>query len=296
LQNKKINELDAQSFYSLFFLCNFAFSEKEMELKYYILDAFTDSLFGGNPAAVCPLEKWLPDEIMQQIAMENNLAETAFFVKEENAYHIKWFTPMVEVDLCGHATLASAYVLFFIHQISENQIEFNSRSGRLVVSRNEMQLTLDFPSDQITETEVTDEFRDCFNILPQKIFKGKTDYMFVFKSQADIINLQPNYPMIARLAARGVIVTAKGEESDFVSRFFAPQAGIFEDPVTGSAHTTLTPYWRAVLLKDELTAMQLSKRKGILKCKYINDRVEISGEVVLFASGTIYLDEKNLNN
>lgn len=261
-----------------------------MKIKIYQLDAFTDKLFGGNPAAVCPLNEWLPDAWLQNIAMENNLAETAFYVLEKEGYRIRWFTPAVEVDLCGHATLAAAYVLFYLEGVPDSNLEFQSRSGKLKVLREHEFLTLNFPADAMHEVKITDDFKNCFSIDPVKVYKGLTDYMFIYQSESQIEQMNANLTKIARLDARGVIITAKGNEVDFVSRFFAPQSGIDEDPVTGSAHTSLTPYWKDVLQKDELIAVQLSKRKGFLKCRHLGDRVEISGKVKLYMNGEVCLD------
>lgn len=262
-----------------------------MKLTIYQVDAFTDTLFKGNPAAVCPLPVWLPDETLQNIAKENNLAETAFFVKEGERYHIRWFTPMVEVDLCGHATLASAYVLFFIEKIQATTISFYSmRSGSLPVALDGDFLTLNFPSDIFSPVPLTEDIVAGFDITPIQAYKGKTDYMLVYDNEEQIRQLIPGMPIIAKLKARGVIVTAKGSQVDFVSRFFAPQSGVDEDPVTGSAHTTLIPYWAKELGKNELTAMQLSERTGLLRCKYMGDRVKISGQGKLYMIGSIFLE------
>ncbi len=261
-----------------------------MKLKIYQIDAFTDNIFGGNPAAICPLEKWLPDEILQKIAMENNLAETAYFVKRGADYEIRWFTPTVEVDLCGHATLATAHVLYNYENHASNEISFFSpRSGKLTVSKQGDMLTLNFPTDTLETISITPDLLKGFNYQPVEVIKGKTDYMFVFKTEEEIKNLKPNLMELAKWDTRGVIATAKGEKSDFVSRFFAPQSGIDEDPVTGSAHTTLTPYWAGKLGKKELSAVQLSARKGNLKCKHLNDRVEISGQAKTYLIGEIFL-------
>jgi PhzF family phenazine biosynthesis protein len=260
-----------------------------MKQKIYQVDAFTDKLFGGNPAAVCPLNEWPNDELLQKIAMENNLAETAFYVKEGNGYQIRWFTPKVEVDLCGHATLAAAYVLFNHENHSGDVINFYSpRSGALTVSKQNEFLTLNFPTDKFERIDLLKELTTCFDMLAVKALKGKTDYVLVFENEAQISNIQADLQKISKLPGRGVIVTAKGNEVDFVSRFFAPQAGIDEDPVTGSAHTTLTPYWAGVLGKTELTAIQLSERKGYLQCKLLGDRVEISGQAKLYMVGEIF--------
>lgn len=261
-----------------------------MKLKLYQIDAFTETVFNGNPAAVCPLESWLPDKVLQQIAMENNLAETAYYVKKGNEYEIRWFTPTIEVDLCGHATLASAYVLFNYENHTGNEIFFHSpRSGKLNVSKDGELLTLNFPSDNLERIELSDELKKGFNKQAIEVFKGKTDYMFVFDSEEQIKNLKPDFQELSKWNVRGVIVTAKGEKSDFVSRFFAPQSGIDEDPVTGSAHTSLTPYWADRLGKKELTAIQLSFRKGNLKCKLLKDRVEISGKAKTYLIGEIHI-------
>lgn len=256
----------------------------------YQVDAFTDHVFGGNPAAVCILNNWLPSVIMQNIAAENNVSETAFLVKELNQYHIRWFTPTVEVDLCGHATLASAQVLFqYGFETGQEITFFSERSGELKVAKNEVGLlTLDFPVDHLTEVEKNKELLSCFDIEPMHIYKGKTDYMMIFDTEQDIIDLKPNLSQIKLVDCRGIIVTAKGNVVDFVSRFFGPQSGVDEDPVTGSAHTTLTPYWAKVLDKKILSAQQLSHRLGILKVEDAGERVKISGTAIVYLKGEIY--------
>ena len=257
----------------------------------YQVDAFTNAVFFGNPAAVCPLKAWLDDVTLQRIAMENNLAETAFYVKHEEAYEIRWFTPTIEVDLCGHATLAAAFVLFNYEGHQENTIRFTSKhSGELSVTRRGEWLTLNFPTDRIEEIEIPGQIGKCFNLQPQLAFRGKTDYVLLYSNEEDIINLTPIFTEISKLKVRGVIVTARGNKTDFVSRFFAPQSGVDEDHVTGSAHTTLIPLWSERLDKIELTATQLSGRRGYLRCKYLNDRVEISGQCKLYLIGEIYLE------
>ena len=262
-----------------------------MKLKLYQIDAFTDKLFSGNPAAVCPLETWLPDDIMQKIAMENNLAETAYYVKKGDVFEIRWFTPTVEVDLCGHATLATAYVLFNHENHTGDEINFYShRSGKLLVNKEGGFLTLNFPTDTLEQVETFEELTKGFDIQPIEAWKGKTDYMFVFENETQISNLKPDFPEISKIPCRGVIITAKGDNVDFVSRFFGPQSGINEDPVTGSAHTTLIPYWASKLGKNKLQAIQLSPRKGYLKCKYLKDRVEIGGQGRLYLTGDIYIE------
>ena len=274
-------------------------------MRLYQLDAFTDRLFAGNPAAVVPLTDWLSDEQMQQIAAENNLAETAFYVKTDDDahYHIRWFTPTVEVDLCGHATLATGHVVFYLEEKPDvEQIFFNSRSGELKVCRGENGwLTLDFPADVVQRPNLQPPaLLASLGEKPLAIFKGKTDYMVVYETQDQIEALTPDFREMSTVPARGIIVTAParpgdntGDDSetdgaiDFVSRFFGPQSGGDEDPVTGSAHTTLVPYWAEKLGKTELTARQLSARGGYLKCKLNGERVDISGQVQLYLTGEI---------
>ena len=259
-----------------------------MKIKIYQVDAFAEKLFTGNPAAVCPLgDHWLEDEEMQKIAMENNLAETAFYILQKDKYHIRWFTPTVEVDLCGHATLASAHVLFSHENYSKRVINFDSKSGLLSVANNGEYLAMDFPSDTIIKVDLLEELLTGFDIKPIEAYKGKTDYMLVYDNESQIMDMKYDLQKISQVKARGIIITAKGNRVDFVSRFFAPQSGINEDPVTGSAHTTLTPYWSKVLGKKELIAMQLSKRTGYLKCKNLNERTEISGKAKTYLHGEI---------
>jgi PhzF family phenazine biosynthesis protein len=263
-----------------------------MTIKLYQIDAFADKVFSGNPAAVCPLDAWLPDALMQKIAMENNLAETAFYVKKDHYYELRWFTPAVEVDLCGHATLAAAFVLFNYENHKEDIIHFFSpRSGELTVTKNGEFLSLNFPTDTIQQVPLTEELMKGFDRKPNSAWKGKTDYMLVFDREEDILHLKPSFDVIAKIESRGIIVTAPGNQVDFVSRFFGPQVGINEDPVTGSAHTTLTPYWAARLGKTELTAIQLSTRQGHLKCRHLNERTEISGKGKLYLIGEISIEE-----
>jgi predicted PhzF superfamily epimerase YddE/YHI9 len=259
-----------------------------MKIPIYQVDAFTNERFKGNPAAVCPLDSWLPDTVMQNIASENNLAETAFIVAAGAQYQIRWFTPTVEVDLCGHATLASAYVLFHELGFAGELINFVSqRSGPLSVTKIGSDLALNFPVDTLVELPLKPEFAFGLSQAPHAVFKGKTDYLFVYESEAEILALQPDFEALKTHSVRGIIVTAPGETTDFVSRFFGPACGVNEDPVTGSAHTTLTPYWASVLGKTELTARQLSQRTGDLTCKLIENRVEIAGEAVLYLRGEI---------
>lgn len=260
-----------------------------MKLTLYQIDAFAEEVFSGNPAAVCVLDTWLEDKTMQRIAMENNLAETAFLVKNANIYKIRWFTPEIEVDLCGHATLASAYVLFRFFENGFSQLEFFSpRSGILKVQKtDDGYLTLDFPADETAFVDELDAITKSIGIAPLKTIKGKTDYLLIYSSQKEIEQISPNFHLLDQLGCRGVIVSSPGDEVDFVSRFFAPQCGIPEDPVTGSAHTTLTPYWAKVLGKEKMTAKQLSPRGGDLICRNLGARVKISGKAVLYMIGEI---------
>lgn len=254
----------------------------------YQIDAFTDSVFKGNPAAVVPLEKWLSAETMQQIAAENNLAETAFFVKEDEKYHIRWFTPTVEIELCGHATLASAFVLYNYLNYAENEIHFTCMAGDLFVTKNEDWITLNFPAIDTTVAAIP-------AILPQAIgthaiafYDSKSKYVALLEDEDAVQNCQPDFSFIQQLN-KNLIITAKGKDVDFVSRFFAPQSGINEDPVTGSAHSVLIPFWSKKLNKTELTAMQLSQRTGFLKCKHLGERVEMSGQAVCYLIGEIFV-------
>ena len=264
-----------------------------MKILIYQVDAFTDHLFGGNPAAVVHLHEWLPATTMQLIAMENNLSETAFFVQEGDIFHIRWFTPVVEVDLCGHATLASAFILFEKLNFQGDKITFSSRSGPLSVSKKDGLLTLDFPCDSYKPFRPPLELLNSLGFQPIEAYKGKTDWMFLLSSQKEVQDFQPDLNTMEKIDCRGIIITAKGDEVDFVSRFFAPQSGVPEDPVTGSAHTTLAPYWAEKLGKKELTALQLSKRKGQLWCKVSGNRVEISGNARIFMTGEIQIEAEN---
>ena len=261
-------------------------------IKIYQLDAFTDKLFSGNAAAVCILDTWLSDELMQSIANENNLSETGFAVPNGQNFEIRWFTPTVEVDLCGHVTLATAFVLFSIYHYHGSLIRFHSpRSGLLAVEKKDDMLFLDFPTDKIEAlTEEKNLIERCIGIKPLELYKGKTDYIAIIDNEDLLQNLQPDLLEISKLKARGLIVTAQGNNVDFVSRFFAPQSGINEDPVTGSAHTSLLPLWSKKLGKNRLNATQLSKRGGQLVCEYKNDRCLIGGKARLYLTGELTLD------
>lgn len=258
-----------------------------MKQKIFFVDAFAEKLFEGNQAAVCIIDEWFEEQLMQNIAAENNYSETAFVKIEEGKFSIRWFTPLSEVDLCGHATLASAYIIFRENLTNENIIEFDSNSGTLTVERKNKLLVLNFPAYKYEEVEKSDVILESFSIKPQKIFRSHDDFLFVYESQNEIENIKPNLAKIKLLGKRGVVVTAPGNEVDFVSRFFAPSFGVDEDPVTGSAHSFLTPYWAEQFGKNKLIAKQLSKRGGALQCELLGNRVKISGSAVLYLEGEI---------
>jgi PhzF family phenazine biosynthesis protein len=260
-----------------------------MEIPIYQIDAFAERLFAGNPAAVCPLEAWLPDATLQAIALENNLSETAYFIPlGPGHYHIRWFTPGREVNLCGHATLATAHVLF--HELGEagTRLRFESRSGELVVERESDWLVLDFPAQPPQACEAPVGLLESLEGEPQEVWFSAEDYIVVYGSEQAIRDLQPDFGRLAEVEARGVAVTAPGLDGvDFVSRFFAPRAGINEDPVTGSAHCKLTPLWSERLGKAELRARQLSARGGELRCRLAGERVLLAGKGVSYLKGRI---------
>ena len=260
-----------------------------MKLDIYQIDAFTSEPFHGNPAAVVPLEGWLPEATMLDIAAENNLAETAFFVPSGDGFEIKWFTPTAEIDLCGHATVASAYVLYNELGFGGSQINFQSKSGELRVSRDGERFVLDFPSRPPVECEMPAGLVEALGVEPTRVLKSR-DYMAVYETEAEILALKPDLRAIGELDVHAVIVTAPGERSDFVSRFFAPAVGVDEDPVTGSAHCTLTPYWVERLGKNSLFARKLSKRGGEVYCEMAGDRVHLGGDAVLYLKGEIYVE------
>jgi PhzF family phenazine biosynthesis protein len=253
-------------------------------ILYFEVHSFTDKVFHGNPAGVCPLDEWIDDAVMQKIARENGLSETAFFVPGNEGFDLRWFTPAVEVDLCGHATLASAYVLFDHLGFEGESIQFNTRSGTLRVWKQGSAFVMDFPSRPAQPIEPPLHLRNAFDIPFENVFKSR-DYMVVFDSEKTVRALQPDMAELEQLDCTGIIVTAPGEDVDFVSRFFAPRAGVPEDPVTGSAHCTLTPYWAAILGATDLAARQVSERGGELACRLVDDRVHIAGRAVLYARG-----------
>lgn len=257
------------------------------KIKLYQVDAFANELFTGNPAAVCILKQWESNHLMQSIAAENNLAETAFVVPSHNRYEIRWFTPTVEVDLCGHATLASAYVLLNCYGLNTPELIFDSKSGPLKVTRQNDVYFLDFPSDVLTGSDLHNQIKACTGFMPVEVYKGKSDYIAVLSNESDVRSVEPFISEILKLDSRGLIITAKGQEVDFVSRFFGPQVGINEDPVTGSAHTSLIPLWSQKLGIIDMTARQLSTRGGELICKYLGDRCLIGGKAKLYLTGEL---------
>lgn len=261
-----------------------------MTLPIYQIDAFTSKQFGGNPAAVVPLEKWLDDETLQNIAAENNLSETAYIVKEGDHYHIRWMTPTTEVNLCGHATLASAYVIFNFIEKDISKIKFASRSGDLFVEREGEMLSLNFPTNKPVPITIPEKLNECFGTMPIEILEGGEYLFLVFDSEDFIRSYKPNFELIKKIHQHAVIITAKGSEVDFVSRMFAPNVGINEDPVTGSAHTVLTPYWSEKLGKNKLSTLQVSKRVGELQCENLGARVKISGKAAIYLTGAINLN------
>lgn len=260
-----------------------------MKLTIYQVDAFTKEVFKGNPAAVCPLDEWIDAELMQKIALENNLSETAFFVKTGDVYEIRWFTPTFEIDLCGHATLASAYVIFEVLKLGANIINFHShKSGELSVEKNGDVLTLDFPSRPVSPAEVPQSLIEAIGKTPKEVFKSR-DYFLVYENEQEISGINPNFSKLLEIDTLGVIVTAKGDSADFVSRFFAPEVGVFEDSVTGSSHCNLIPFWAERLGKTEMFARQISARGGELFCELKGERVKIGGNATLYMKGEIYV-------
>jgi predicted PhzF superfamily epimerase YddE/YHI9 len=263
-----------------------------MQIPLYQVDAFASGLFRGNPAAVCPLDRWLPDQTLQAIAAENNLAETAFYVpKGEGRYRLRWFTPAVEVELCGHATLAAACVILEIRrEIAGSRVAFDSRGGELIVDRENDLYALNFPSHPPAECAVHPKLISGLGAHPQRVLAARR-YLCVFETEDQVRALAPNMEQIAAVDQFAVIVTAPGRDCDFVSRFFAPAAGVPEDPVTGSAHCTLIPYWAERLGKTKLFARQISKRGGELWCELRGDRVKIAGRAVKYLEGRIEVAE-----
>jgi PhzF family phenazine biosynthesis protein len=255
-------------------------------LPLYQVDAFTNQLFGGNPAALCPLDSWLADDVLQSIAAENNLAETAYFVPEGHGFRLRWFTPAVEVDLCGHATLASAFLLMTKLGWTRPELRFETRSGTLTVVKEGDRFTMDFPSRP--PEPVPDLLTAALGAPPIRVLAAR-DYLAVFETEAHVRALKPDFAAVAKLPRFAVIATAPGNDCDFVSRFFAPAQGIPEDPVTGSAHSTLTPYWAKQLGKSKMFGRQVSQRGGELWVEDRGERVSISGQAVLYLEGSIFI-------
>lgn len=258
-----------------------------MKLPLYQVDSFTNQIFGGNPAAVCPLEYWLPDVTLQKIAAENNLSETAFFVPKGNDFELRWLTPATEVDLCGHATLASSHILFELLNYKEKTIKFHTRSGVLSVERTSDGYSMNFPINTFKETEVTPLLSRAVGVKPTHAVLGKNILMAEIGSESELRSLIPEIYTVMQVHPHGLIITAKGDKVDFVSRSFFPNLGINEDPVTGASHTLLTPYWSAKLGKSNMKAQQLSKRGGDLNCALSADRVDIGGQAILYLKGEI---------
>ncbi len=257
-----------------------------MILKTYQIDAFATKVFEGNPAMVVPLDVWLDDALMQKIAQENNLSETAFFVQYNDIYELRWFTPAKEVDMCGHATLASAYVLFECMGYEKKEIVFSTKSGNLHVKKEESLFVMNFPLQPIVPCDIYDAIEEAFGIRSKTIFSAM-DYIVIFEQEDDVLFAKPKMEVLKRLHRRGVCISATSRQYDFVTRFFAPKFGVDEDPVTGSAFTQLAGYWRGVLGKDRLSAKQVSPRGGEVRCEIKGERVEISGEAVKYLEGEI---------
>jgi PhzF family phenazine biosynthesis protein len=260
-------------------------------MKCYVVDAFAEKLFEGNPAAVCIREKWLPDETMQQIATENNLSETAFAVKEEDGYRLRWFTPGGEIDLCGHATLATAYVIANFYERNVSRFKFQTLSGELVVLKENELYQLNFPSRMPDKYALTEQMVEALGVRPIETYLGR-DLMFVIEKEEDVQKMSPDFAKLEKLPdGLGVLVTAKSEKYDFVSRAFFPKLHVNEDPVCGSAHCHFIPFWAKRLGKDEMVARQLSKRGGTLYCGLVGDRVTISGSAVLYSIADLQIEE-----
>ncbi len=257
-----------------------------MKIKLYQIDAFTSKVFAGNPAAVCPLESWPGDSIMQSIAHENNLSETAFFVPVNDGFHLRWFTPKTEVELCGHATLASAFVLFNLPGYAENRIRFETLSGDLFVWRRGNELELDFPAKPPVKCDVPELLVEALGVEPLELYTNE-DYVVLLSSEQEVKSIAPDFKTLCNIDTRGTIITAPGDSVDFVSRFFAPKYGIDEDPVTGSAHCVLTPFWAERLGRNKMTARQVSARGGDLACELAGSRVKITGSAVQYMQGEI---------
>jgi PhzF family phenazine biosynthesis protein len=259
-----------------------------MRIAYFQVNAFTTETFGGNPAGVCLLESWLPDPLLQKIATENHFSETAFLVRQAGGFRLRWFTPVAEVDLCGHATLASAYVLFFERGWPDQSIQFETLTGRLASIRVGDRIELDFPSCPPLPCVTPKTLLKALGREPEEVLKSR-DYLVRFRSEDDVVGIQPDLNLLSEVDGRGLIITAPGKTVDFVSRFFAPKLGVPEDPVTGSAHSALIPYWAGRLGRQQLRARQLSARGGDLFCELRGERVAIGGHAVMYCRGELVL-------
>ncbi|AZJ35630.1 PhzF family phenazine biosynthesis protein [Tenacibaculum singaporense] len=262
-----------------------------MKLPLYQIDAFTDKVFGGNPACVVPLQNWLPDDVLLKIAKENAVAETAFFVDKGEKIHLRWFTPEIEMDLCGHATLATAHCLHSILNYPHNKIVFETLSGDLTITIQEDFYSMDLPSRMPVASKLPEIIQKSLNIVPKEVLKSR-DYVLVYDSEEEIKNVKVDRQTFDQinLDPGGVVVTAVGDKSDFVSRYFTPQSSILEDPVTGSSHCSLVPFWSSRLNKDNLDAIQVSERVGVLKCQNKKDRVIISGKAKTYSEGNLWIE------
>lgn len=262
-------------------------------MKQYIVDAFTDKVFGGNQAAVCILGKWISDSLMQNIAKENNFSETAFAVKEEILYHLRWFTPESEIDFCGHATLATSFVLFNFYEKAAEKITFKTQVGKLTVEKNDDLYRMDFPAYHCNKIQVTDKMEEALGLRPQEAYIDR-DLLLVLKNADEVKNLSPVQSKLKELKGLCIVVTAPSDNqsSDCVSRVFCPELGLMEDPVTGSSHCMIVPYWCDRLKKEKLTCFQASQRSGILYAERKKDRIIISGKAVLFSKSEIFVEEK----
>lgn len=258
-------------------------------MKQYVVDAFTDKVFAGNPAAICVLDKWISDELMQKITTENNLSETAFAVKEGKHYHLRWFTPGGEIDLCGHATLATAYTLFRFYEKGADVLSFDTLSGVLTVRKNGDLLEMDFPAYELSPVEVTDKMVDAIGVKPLEAYMGR-DLLCVVSSEDEVRNAAPDQGKIMELDGLLVHLTAKGADFDCVSRSFAPKCGVAEDPVCGSGHCHIVPYWAKTLEKDSLVAYQASRRGGVLHCRIDGDRIVLAGNAARYSEAEIFVD------
>lgn len=258
-------------------------------MKQYVVDAFTDKVFAGNPAAICVLDKWISDELMQKITTENNLSETAFTVKEGEHYHLRWFTPGGEIDLCGHATLATAYTLFRFYEKDTEVLSFDTLSGVLTVRKNGDLLEMDFPAYELHPVEVTEKMVDAIGLRPLEAYMGR-DLLCVVSSEDEVRNAAPDQAKIMELDGLLVHLTAKSNDFDCVSRSFAPKCGVAEDPVCGSGHCHIVPYWAKTLEKDALVAYQASRRGGVLHCRIEGDRIVLAGNAALYSEAEIFVD------